>query len=149
MSATTQHAAIEALVTLWDAALDSPVHDGPTVQGDKQYLGLWVGYDPLNEDDQAVIGAQENLYVGGRQREERGSIKCCAAAWSGDTTTEGRRIQIADLLTQIETAWRADITLGGAVLDSSFGSSITLHQRLTTNGNEVFAVFTIDFRSRI
>lgn len=148
MSATTQHAAIAALVTLWDAALDIPVHDGPKRIGDKNYQALFVGYDPLNDDDQAVTSQQDWSQLGARRKEETGSIKCCVAAWSGDSETLGRRVQVADILSAAEAAHRADITLGGTVLFSNFGESVSLHQHLTDQGNEVMAVFTVTFKSR-
>lgn len=148
MSATTQHAAIEALVTLWSGALTIPVHDGPKLIGDKQYQALWVGYDPLNDDDQAVTSTQDWAQMGNRRKEEVGTIKCVVAAWSGDTTTVGRRLQVANILSDAEAAHRADITLGNVVLFSNFGESVSLHQHLTDQGNEVMAVFTVTFLSR-
>ena len=87
--------------------------------------------------------------MGTRRKEETGRITWSVGAWSGDSTTRDRRIQVADILSAAEAAHRADITLGGAVLDSNFGKTVSLFQQITAEGNEVLATFTLYFRSRI
>lgn len=148
MSATTQHAVIEALVALWDGALSITVNDGPKLPGDKQYQALWVGYDVINDDGNAVDSAQAWAQMGARRKEETGTVNCSLMAWSGDADTLGRRVQVADALSAAEAAHRADITLGGVVLYSNFGERVQLVQDLTESGNQVACVFTVSFLAR-
>lgn len=150
MTATTQHAAIEALVAMWSAAVDVPVYDGPNAIENAPKGAVWVGYDPTAEDGEAVSTSQDWAELGAqnRSKDETGTITCAAAAWSGDSNTQPRRVAVAQLLTDLETAHRADVTLGGAVMYSNFAAG-NLHQQLTADGNEVLALFTVTFRSRI
>jgi hypothetical protein len=149
MTATTQHAAIEALVRIWGDATTVPVYDGPNASEEAEFAAVWVGYDPTSDDGEAVTSAQAWAQLGARRKEETGGITCCIGAWSGDSNTAPRRELVASILTDLETAHRADITLGGVVLDSNFGTTVSLHQALTQDGNEVMALVTVQFRSRI
>jgi hypothetical protein len=149
MSLTTQHAVIEGLVAAFTAAVTATVHDGPNFDDSVEGLAVWVGYDPTDENAQAVASEQEWAEVGARAKNETGTVTCTAGAWSGDSSTTGRREEVAALLSQLEAAHRADVTLGGACLYSNFGERVTLHQQLTENGNEAIAVFTVSFMSRI
>jgi hypothetical protein len=149
MSLTTQHAVIEALVRVFTAAIEQPVYDGPNYDDSVESAAVWVGYDPTDENAQAVDSAQDWAEVGARAKNETGTITCTAGAWSGDSSTTARRELIAGMLSALEAAHRADVTLGGACLYSNFGDRVTLHQQLTENGNEVLALFTISFMSRI
>jgi hypothetical protein len=148
MSATTQHAAIEALVSIFGAATTYPVWDGPNASEEAEYAAVWVGYDPTTDDGEAVASNQTWAQLGARRKEETGTITCCIGAWSGDTNTTPRRELVASILSNLEAAHRADITLGGVVLDSNFGTTVTLHQALTEGGNEVMALVSVAFRSR-
>lgn len=159
MTATTQHAAIEALVTAWTGTITVPwgenaetltvaVHDGPDSVNDDDYIAVWVGHNPLDDESTVVTSKQEWAQLGARRKEETGTIVCCVGAWSGDSSTKNRRVAAASVLSQAEALHRADPTLGGAVLMSNFGESVELHQQLTDEGNEVLVVFTVDFLSR-
>jgi hypothetical protein len=105
---------------------------------------------PRTTTAEAVTSTQDWAELGAQNlsKDETGTISCAAAAWSGDSTTTPRRAAIAKLLSDLEAAHRADITLGGAVMFSNFAAG-NLHQQLTTSGNEVLALFTVTFRSRI
>lgn len=157
MTATTQHAAIEALVALWTDTLTATwgsesrtvvVHDGPDAVDADEHLGLWVGHNPLDDDSTVVESKQDWSQLGARRKEETGTITCCIGAWSGDSKTTGRRKAAAEVLSAAEALHRADPTLGGVVLMSNFGPSVELHQQLTEQGNDVLVVFTVDFLSR-
>ena len=149
MSLTTQHAVIEGLVTAFTAAVEFQVYDGPNFDDSVEGTAVWVGYDPTDENAQAVVTEQEWAEVGARAKNETGTVTCTVGAWSGDPSTTGRREDIAAALSALEAAHRADVTLGGACLYSNFGERVTLHQQLTENGNEVLALFTVSFMSRI
>jgi hypothetical protein len=150
VSDTAQHAVIEALVDLWNNALDVPVYDGPNAVEEAEYAAVWVGYDPTDDNAQAVESSQTWAELGNRAKNEEGTITCAVAAWSGDSTTIKRRQRVAELLSELETALRADLTLSvGTLIDTNFGERITLHQQLTEDGNEVLALFTVDYRARI
>lgn len=149
MSDTAQHAVIEALVTLWETALDVPVYDGPNAQEEAEFAAVWVGYDPTSDTAEAVEVEQEWAQIGNRAKDETGAITCAVAAWSGDSDTKPRRQQVADILSELEAAHRVDISLDNLVIDSNFGERISLHQQLTEDGNEVFALFTLTYHARI
>jgi hypothetical protein len=152
MSATVQHEVIEALVDLWtqDEAIDVPVYDGANTTEEAEFAGVWVGYDPTSDTAEAVESEQSYAEIGsGRRKNEEGLITCSVAAWSGDDTTTKRRQRVAELLSALEASLRADISLGDRLIDSNFGERITLHQTLTPEGNEVFALFTVRYRARI
>lgn len=151
MSDTAQHAVIEALVALWGNALDDvPVYDGPNAIEEAEYAAVWVGYDPTDDNAQAVESGQTWAQIGNRAKNEEGTITCAVCAWSGDTNTTPRRQKVAEILSDLEAALRGDLTLSvGTLIDSNFGERITLHQQLTVDGNEVLALFTVNYRARI
>lgn len=149
MSDTAQHAVIEALVALWDDALEVPVYDGPNDVEAAEYAAVWVGYDPTDENAQAVEVEQEWASIGASSKNETGTITNAVAAWSGDTQTHERRQQVAQILSELEAALRDDVDLGGVVIHTNFGARITLHQQLTAKGNEVLALFTVTYLARI
>ena len=155
MTDTAQHTVITALVDLWDGALDVPVYDGPNAVEKADFAGLWVGYDPTDDNAQAVEVAQSHPHVGGRSKDEEGTITCAIGAWSGDTDTKPRRERVAEILSKAEAAVRAtldhpeQVFAGLVVTDLNFGERMTLHQQLTSDGNEVLALFTVRYRARI
>lgn len=151
MSATTTHAAIDALVSLWTATFaDTPVevYDGAIVTDAKQFQALFVGFDPTDDNGKAVDSRQAWAQMGARRKQEDGTITCSIGTWSGDDSTHDRRVQAAEILSRAEAAHREDITLGGVVQYSNFGENVTLYQTLTDTGNEVLVTFTVSFMSR-
>ena len=149
MSATVQHAAIEALVSIWKDTLTFPVFDGPTLAADDEHLFMMVGYDPISNDAEAASAQQSYTQIGRRSKQEDGTIRCTIAAWSGDETTTERRRQVAQALSDAEAAIRADITLGNVVMYANFGPRSDLNQLLTEGGNQVYARFDVAYTARI
>jgi len=149
MSDTSLNDVIAGLVRAFTAAVEVPVYDGPNSQDSDEDAAVWVAYDPIDENAEAATAEQDWAEVGARAKDETGSVTCTVGAWSGDSETKANREQVAALLSQLETAHRADVTLGGVCLYSNFGTRTTLHQQLTKRGNEVLALFTVSFFSRI
>ena len=149
MSATVQHAVIEYLTDMWDAAVEFRVTDGPDMSVHDEPIFLSVGYDPINDDGLAANTRQDYTQIGGRRKAEEGTIRSTVAAWSGDENTRERRRQVADALSQLEAALRNDISLGGLVLWANFGPRVDLNQMITDRGNQVYARFDVTYEARI
>lgn len=149
MSATVQHDVIEYLETMWTAAVDFAVFDGPSLQADNEGIFLMIGYDPVTDDGEAATVQQDYKQIGGQRKSEVGTIRSTLSAWSGDNETAPRRKEVATALSLLEAAIRADISLGGLVLWANFGPRIDLNQMLTTKGNQVFARFDVTYEARI
>lgn len=151
MSGQLQHDLIEKLVDLYAAAVTATVYDGPNLEDTSLDEVVCVGWDPAESDDQVGVLRQEFTEFGGAalRKEETGTLAITVWATSGDKETVGRRRRVRELLEQLEAVHRADPTVGGLVLDSNFASAQRLHQRITSDGNEAFAVVTFDYRARV
>lgn len=153
---------LKALVELWTPALaavdvpgqdtvKAPVYNGPEAVDDSRYLGVWVGFDPTDDDSLAVSWQQEFTQHGGasRRKQETGAVNVAVIAWSGDNSTLGRREQVNAVIGVMESTLRDDADLGGLVIQTNFGGTGRFHQQLTADGNEVFAVVTVEYLARI
>lgn len=151
MSASRIDAFLLGLVAQFDAALDIPVFDGPHVVDGSLEAGLWVGAS-LDDNQPAIQGTHNwaNLHATARRVEEIGEVTCVIAVWSGDSKTIGRRARAIELWNLAEAAHRADITVGGTVLDSTFALTYSMRQELTESGGNLVALsFAVQFRARI
>lgn len=113
MSTSRIPAIVEAVVTVVTTAVGSSaqVFDGAwSTVPDGDYVA--VGWTP---DDQFASSAQTWAAQGNRSRDEAITVPCYIDSYSGDTDVAARRTVAFNLLGLIETAVRADPTLGGAV----------------------------------
>jgi hypothetical protein len=140
-------ATIDALVAIFVGALpDVQILDGPPdVNLEADFVA--VGWSPYA--DTAVDAQQQFVSLGARQREEDFTVICYADSYSGDTDTSGRRARVFQLVGAVETALRADPTLGGVISLWAEMGACTLHQDIDDRGLAIGVTFHIHCKTRI
>lgn len=141
MSGSVVPSFIAQLIAAFRAALPAvTVVDGPFLQvpnGDY----LCVGWSPYNPD--AASSAQQWSGVGTWGRNENFSVTCYLDSYSGDQDDpQGRRNGAYALLATVESALRADPTVGETVLSAQLASH-TLHIEQSDAGVAVGISFTV------
>lgn len=147
MSTSRIPAAVEALVSIFDAATTATVIDGRWVRvPDGDYLT--VGWTP---DDEGSSATQDWVGLGNRARNEMIDIPCYIDSFSGDTTTASRRNAAFGVLASCEDAVRADPTLGGVVPQPGWAQIGSYRERIeqVEKGLAVGVVFHVLIQTRI
>jgi hypothetical protein len=124
------------------------VFDG--IEIDSSYPGdfIVVGDDGGEDGDvTAGSGAQQFLELGNLRQFEDASVNCMLASASGATSLTTRRTRAFALLSAIDTAIRADVSLGGACLYSTLDTWQPSY-RQTDAGAAVIITFTVTYRAR-
>lgn len=115
MATTRADAVIDALVATLSAvpALSGLVHDGPPVTGDALPEAVTVGFG-FDEDDDLAFDIDQSVHELGpmAKRDETVEVRCAAMASNGDGDMAAARARCVALLGAVETALRADYTLG-------------------------------------
>lgn len=139
---------ITALVALFDATVDVPVYDGPTVTGDRPTSYVMVG-DP--EDESGSLTLELSSLGPGTWQDESGEVVCSAAVGSGDTDVASARATAFALFEQLRDAVNADRTIGGALALNPLGQvgRASLVQQQTTEGVVVVVTFAVPYRTTL
>ena len=136
------------------------VFDGPqpsaAATGIEQVL--WIGHNPMSMGEEDASAEQEWPHVGdmGTQKDENGTIVCCAKHWTGDTTMSVHRDGCKAIVGAVELMVRGlpsaggpgDISLGGRVFWAGV-SGTTWWQQLKTGGGEAYCAFKIIYFARL
>jgi len=124
------------------------IFDGPEI--DSSYPGdfIAVGHDGSEDGELAIANVTQTFeQLGNLKQFEDGSIDCWLATWDGGSSLSDRRSRVATLLAAVDTAIRADVSLGG----SCIYSSLSTHQMTyiqANNGVAISVTFTIEYRAR-
>lgn len=137
---------IGALVTIFQTAVGTsvPVYDGlPGTQvTDFDLVIVGDDGDPANADNPAGTTTQERIRMDGATT-EFGDVTCAVICQTGDDDLPGRRARSQVLMLALETALRADRTLGGVVIRSNIDTVALFQTR--TGGSGVRRVFTVHY----
>lgn len=154
MATSAVFAVIDALVTTMTAALPTvTVYDGVGLSDDPGNF-LMIGVDDPDADDysDSAESSQKWAGIGNRARDEEGTVTCCALAWNGDSDQRAARLAVKAITDAVETALRADPTLGGAIPApgwAQFGSRFNLSQIQSDSGAVALAFFQVAYQARL
>lgn len=142
---------ISALVDVCAAAVPAgvAVYDGQGASEDPgNFVMIGVGDPNDSAATSSASGELEWAGLGHKSSKERGSVSCCAVAWTGDSGNAAQkavRQTVRDIVSAIETALRADPNLGGVVPGLNwvrYSGSFDLDQLSASDG--VAAVFRFE-----
>lgn len=124
------------------------IFDGPEI--DASYPGdfIAVGHDGSEDGEVNVSNVTQTFQqLGNLKQFEDGTVECWLSTWDGGSSLSARRARVATLLSAVDTAIRADVSLGGACIYSSLANhSMTYIQ--ANNGVAISVTFTIEYRAR-
>lgn len=153
---------VDALVDVWTsstglgARAPAPVvvSDGFTNDDRDQRETLFVGVDDPELEDAADAGEGETPWaaLGAGARDDFGSVRCVAEAWSGGDDLRTARREARDIVAAAEAALKTapqNPWLGvPGVLFGGVGD-VSLRQNRNDRGVIVQLVFTVNYRARI
>lgn len=151
MATTAFPAVINGLLASFQASAGLSgvrVFDGPEI--DASYPGdfIAVGHDGTEDGEVAVTNVtQEYVQLGNLKQFEDGTVDCWLSTWDGGSSLSDRRTRVASLISAVDSAIRADVTLGGACLYSSLASHQMTYIQ-ANNGVAISVVFTVSYRAR-
>ena len=149
MSTSRFGAVVDALVTLADATSVAQVFDGPSLTADSltEYVVIGGTEDP---GDNAGEITQEWNGIGAKARQEQGEVQCAVLVSTGDDTVKTARDRALAIRGEIETALRADPSLGGVLAPGwAHLNESTAVQLRNTNGLAVRLPFRVTYQTRI
>jgi hypothetical protein len=142
-------AVVDALVVLVGTTSAAQVFDGPPNTADSltEYVTVGATEDP--DDDGGEIGQEWNG-IGAGTKQETGQVVCAVLVGTGDDVVKTARDRALVIFGEVETALRADKTLGGVITSGWCEMSTGRpRQRRNTNGLYVRVEFTVDYQTRI
>lgn len=126
------------------------VFDG--IEIDMSYPGdaIAVGHDGNLDGDEVEASSirQEYRPLGAISKFEFGTLSCFLWSASGDTNLTTRRARAFELLGDVESVIRSDVSFAGLVQFSAMEQG-AIRYRQTVNGAGVGILFTITYQSRI
>jgi hypothetical protein len=116
---STYPAAKAALITLWTAAVEVPVINGPTI-GVGQSGVVTVGYQDENNPIvfEGVLAREGMSHVPER---DQYTINCAVGIQYGSTGVAQAEVDVLALWAAVGAALEANFTLGGVVLSAGIG----------------------------
>ena len=142
-------AVVDALVSLIDATTVTHVFDGPPHTADTldEYVIVGGTDDP---DDDAGEVRQEWNGLGAGAKQETGEVTCAVLVGTGDDVVKTARDRALVVLGEVETALRADKTLGGVIVSGWCSlAEGRPSQRRNANGLYARVVFTVSYQTHI
>lgn len=152
MSSTKIGAAIDKLVTLFDAATTATVLDGPVTTFP---AGSWVvvgGDGPVQEEEDAARSTQVWKGLGALIRDEEIAVTCACGYSSGnaETAMNATRDGAEAILAECEAALRADPGLDGFTTGGAAAvTDLALRYVTNTSGYGAVYVFTVTIPVRM
>lgn len=143
---------IAALISTFDAAVTRKVTDAEDGFNSTLSSVVIVGARMNDDGDEfvgEVNGEQHFLYLGGRTKEENLQVPVTIVEWSGDSKVANRRAGVLAAYGELVAAHRADVTLGGACLDSTLGSDFRVIYMHTDEGNAAILTFVVTTRTHL
>ena len=151
MATTALPQVINGILTAFQNSADLSdvrIFDGPEI--DSSYPGdfIAVGHDGSEDGEVSVSNVTQSFeQLGNLKQFEDGSVDCWLATWDGGTSLSDRRARVATLLSAVDTAIRADVSLGGACIYSSLSNHQMTYIQ-ANNGVAISVTFTIEYRAR-
>jgi len=151
MATTALPQVINGILTAFNASAGLTgvrIFDGPEI--DSSYPGdfIAVGHDGSEDGEVSVSNVTQSFeQLGNLKQFEDGSVDCWLATWDGGTSLSDRRTRVATLLSAVDTAIRADVSLGGACIYSSLSNHQMTYIQ-ANNGVAISVTFTITYRAR-
>lgn len=151
MATTALPQVIDGILTAFNASAGLTgvrIFDGPEI--DASYPGdfIAVGHDGSEDGEVSVSNVTQSFeQLGNLKQFEDGSVDCWLATWDGGTSLSDRRARVATLLSAVDTAIRADVSLGGACIYSSLSNHQMTYIQ-ANNGVAISVTFTITYRAR-
>jgi hypothetical protein len=151
MATTALPQVIDGILTAFNASAGLTgvrIFDGPEI--DSSYPGdfIAVGHDGSEDGEVSVSNVTQSFeQLGNLKQFEDGSVDCWLATWDGGTSLSDRRARVATLLSAVDTAIRADVSLGGACIYSSLSNHQMTYIQ-ANNGVAISVTFTIEYRAR-
>ena len=142
-------AVVDALVSLIDATSVTHVFDGPPNTADTLDEYVIVGGTDDPDDDAGEI-QQEWNGLGAGAKQETGQVTCAVLVGTGNDVVKTARDRALVVLGEVETALRADKTLGGVLVSGWCGlAEGRPSQRRNSNGLYARVVFTVQYQTKI
>jgi hypothetical protein len=151
MATTALPQVINGILTAFNASAGLTgvrIFDGPEI--DSSYPGdfIAVGHDGSEDGEVSVSNVTQSFeQLGNLKQFEDGSVDCWLATWDGGTSLSDRRARVATLLSAVDTAIRADVSLGGACIYSSLSNHQMTYIQ-ANNGVAISVTFSIEYRAR-
>lgn len=148
--ASSIDAVILKLTAVWTAALTGVnVVDGPQVNSDSTDDWLFVGFngDTPDEYNEGAIG-QQSLMAFAKVKGDDGQVTCAVVSRSGDTDITSTRARANGFLSAAESALRADMSLGGLVMQA-YVTDYRYSPVQTQQGAKVRLVFTVTYQAQL
>jgi len=141
-----------ALTAMWQAAVPlDPVNvvDGPQVNAMAEAEWLFVGYDADDLDDTTEGAAAEQSHEAFlKTKFEAGQVTCAALVTRGDTDIVGARARAFAIVSAAEDALRADLLLGGLVMQSWLSEQRYIPMQ-TDAGAKARVVFVVSYLAQL
>jgi len=142
---------INGILTSLNASSDlSAVRIFDGVEIDSSYPGdfIAVGHDGTDDGSVSVSSASQSFeQLGNLKQFEDGQVDCFLSTWDGSDSLTARRTRAAQIISAIDTAIRADVSLSGSCLYSWLSSHQFTYLQ-TDMGAAVNVNFTISYRAR-
>lgn len=124
------------------------IFDGVEVDGSYPGDAIAVGHDGTDDGDVSAGNIRQSYeQLGNRKQFEDGSVECFLYSMDGSTDLTARRLRAFAILSAVDTAIRADVSLGGSCLYSGIESH-QLFYRQTNAGAAVVINFSVAYRAR-
>jgi len=153
MATSTMPTFINSVITaLQNASSLSGIRIFDGIEIDMSYPGdaIAIGHDGNLDGDEVSASSirQEYRGLGAVGKFEQGVLNCFLWSASGSTTISDRRTRAFQLLGDVESVVRADVSFGGIVQFSAMEMS-EIKYRQTLNGSGVGILFTLTYQSKI
>lgn len=146
---TKVDAVCAALTALWQSIPGPTVVDGPQVNSDAANEWLFVGHDGDEPDEgNEAVSAEQDLMAFLKTKQETADITCAVVARDGTADVTAVRARAYEIFSDAEDRLRADLTLGGLVMQSF----ISTHQYMpviTQGGCKARVVFTVTYLAQL
>lgn len=141
-------AVIDALVTLARTTSAEAVYDGPAVTSESVSDFIVIGGTEDPDDEPSSFDQSWNG-LGARTKNEAGEVTCAVLVGTGGDEVKVARDRALALLGEVETAVRADPSLGGVLAGGWCHVSGGRHvQRLNSQGLYVRITFTVSYQTK-
>jgi hypothetical protein len=141
---------LTALNTVLKAALSpTPVLDGPGLSESSMAVYVVVGHDDDPDANEAAAYDQQISSMDMLERQELGAVFCLVVAQSGGADMATVRVAARDTAAAVDTALRADPTLGGVVGRAWYGLAGTTKQEANNDGIAVRLTFTVNYEAAV
>lgn len=139
-----------ALTTLWQATLSgTSVVDGPQADSDPVLERLFVGHDgDVENEGTEVVAAEQDFMAFAKVEQESPDVTCAVIVRDGSANSAPLRGRACEIFNAATAALKADLTLGGLVMQAHV-SSFQYIPSVTTSGSLARVVFTVTYLAQL